>query len=537
MHTNNANNHKVVPDFLYRIAIEGLPVETECLREGGVYLVNVDTWEDCVLFTKELLLYPANKESRGILVVPARDAEVFSQMQESVPEHALGSIHVIENTPTSLKSLPQSLDNSIRPYKRTILLTLSGAMTDRIDQTEFRQLLDQWISWLHDNECAILMVFVSGKSPLNNVDMVSNNDLLSGLAHLERVGEKEFVYRCSYWRCALGVCAGRHLKIFHQNDTLRVQSLDSLPLLSTIARRHNHYVIETAALKDFGYTHEHGWTVVESRNAVYECARQHPNVTAVFALSNHKQLPEIARLLHALRRERGPDIKLVVREMFSQLRMQDEQKLLDCGANLIIGSKISYTRFKSLLDNIQTVRYARELVDSVELLFPVKGNDHDDIERVVEPKEFLQRIRFKLSTYRQQENEIPLGVLVKLELIDGLPAGQAMAQIALRRQEDLATYTANHIFLFLHGCLPELANIVLQQLFRMPLDDLFLRQTVYEDEPGIRIALQQLEDIVLRSSLQQTAPETKTDLAPKEQTDSESEGVNYKPKRTSLRFS
>lgn len=499
------------PDFLYRIAIDGLPIEMECLRAGSIYLINFDEWDDCTLLARQIFRR-ATVTTRGILVTTTDASGSIERLQDAISAHDLRTFRFIEGSVTALKTLMDDLDDSIRPYQRTIILMLPASVTGQMTQESRRALLAKCQPWITHNNCTVLILSAGGNVTRSSSEMLENNDLLAGLVHLKRLSGTQLEYRCAYWRSAHGVTGSRILTIVQHDDQLQVLA-HQLPAdqVSPVGKS-ERYIIERAAMSDLGQIKDDGWELVTSRERVYELARQEVDATVVFALSNFRQLPEIARLIHSLRLERGPLLKLVVRELSSQVRLRDEQNLLDCGANLIIGGHLSYTRFKSLLENIRTVRYTRELTQSVEALFADQAER--DTQGVVPPAVFLKQVRDaihkdqqrqksnrRLTTSPAQSDEKPLeflGVLVTMEPVPGLSARQALAQINLRRFEDLACHVDQDVFLFLQGCLPELVPAVLQQLFRLPFDEIFASHTVFEDSPGIQGGLQHLAETLKR---------------------------------------
>ncbi|AWB34824.1 BcsE family c-di-GMP-binding protein [Orrella marina] len=535
------DNTSSTPDFLYRITIDGLPVEMECLRTGAIYLINFDEWDDCTLLLRQILR-KADVSTRGVLITTSDASASVQRMQDTISAHDLRTFRFIEGSLTALKTLTNDLDATIRPHQRTIILMLPESVTSQISQEHRRAILASAQQWIAKNDCAALILSTGGNLTRNSSAMLENNDLLAGLVHLTRISETQLEYRCAYWRSALGVTGVRNLSIIQKVDELHVQAdMTAQDPMPTVADG-NRYIIERSVLKDFGQIHEAGWEIIDSREQVYERARQQVNATVIFALNSFQQLPEIARLIHSLRRERGPLIKLVVRESISQLRLRDEQNLLDCGATLVLGTDLSYTRFKSLLENIQTVRYTRELSQSVDSLFPEE--DIRGVHGVVAPSTFLTRVHARIKQDLKDSRQTGakngaskankksmefLGLLVSMQPVPGLSAQQALNQLNIRRFEDLACSVADEVYVFLHGCLPEVVPAVLQQLFRLPFDEIFINHTVFEDLSSIQGALQHIEERMSQlDDVPQASTDPATESAPGEN------AIRYAPQRVRL---
>lgn len=519
------------PGFLYTIAIEGLPIEMEVMRPGGVYWIHCDEWDDCTLLVRQILR-KASSETRGVLITTTDAAASVQRLQQTISLHDMRAFRFIEGTLVALKALTTDLDRAIRPHQRSIVIMLPAHVTQTIEHAQLRALFGKWRDWLADNECAMLIVSLSSKAAHALESMLEDNDVLAGLAHLERITDTKLIYHCAYWRSAVGVSGAKRLQLSQMADELRVHAAAEPTGSDGAEVSHPKYVVEKAALSDFGYTQESNWLVVSEREEVYALARKHSDLTAIFALSNFNQLPEIARLLHALRLERGPVIRLVVRELTSQLRLADEQKLLDCGANVVIGGRLSYTRFKSLLDNIQTVRYARQLVSSTQDLFEKQAVRL--AQGVVTPDQFLAHVRKLLAS---EASNPTLGVLVRLTPVPGLPATQALSQIVLRRFEDVACGVGGEVYLFLHGCVPELVPVVLKQLFRLPFEEIFTNHVVFEDATSILGATADMEVSLSRMTEPEPDPQVDEQGGTASQISSGlNEPVHYSPTRIKLQL-
>lgn len=475
------------PDFLYRINIEGLPLELEALRSGEIYWLNMTEWDDCLLVARRILT-GADAKSRGAFIGTTDTSWTQEKLQTAASAHDLRAFMFIEGSMAALLALPTDLDRAMRPQQRTIMVLLPNAPTEQASHAQIREMLSIWKKWLSKNECAFLVLHHDARAQSLTNSLISDNDLLSGLILFQREDARRISYSCAYWRNALGVVASRKLTLEQTDGHLSaIKSADtaSSELPGDTPRR---YIIESGALAGFAQIQDKNWEIVDSAETVYELARTETDATVVFALRRHAQLPVLAQTLHSLRLERGPVLRLVVRELSTQLRLQDEQKLLDCGANLIIGANLGYTRFRSMLENIQTVRYNRKLVEAPESLFATTIDD--GANGVVSPSEFVKHIKIILSA--PEASQTP-SVLVQMRPVPGLTTAQVLKQLNLRRFEDIACVQGRDMYLFLHGCMPSLVTDVLTQLFRLPFDELFSAHTVYADEQSIRAALAQAQ--------------------------------------------
>lgn len=474
-------------DFLYRINIEGLPLELESLRSGGIYWFNMTEWDDCLLVARRILS-GASPKSRGAFIGTTDTAWAEEKLQSAASAHDLRAFMFIEGSMAALRGLPTDLDRAMRPRQRTIMVLLPNKPTEQATHEQIREVLSIWSKWLCENDCAFVILHHDARAQSLTNSLMGDNDLLSGLILFQREDSRRISYCCSYWRNSLGVVASRRIALAQTDDHLSATGSADTASRLVPGDSPSRYIIESGALAGFAQIQEKNWEIVDSAETVYALARTETDATVVFALRRHAQLPELAQTLHSLRLERGPVLRLVVRELSTQLRLQDEQKLLDCGANLVIGGDWGYTRFRSMLENIQTVRYTRKLAQAPETLFTTTIDD--GAHGIVPSREFVKHIKIVLSL---PETSATPGVLVQMRPVPGLTTAQVLKQLNLRRFEDIACVLGRDMYLFLHGCLPSLVAVVLAQLFRLPFDELFSVHTVYEDEQSIRAALEQAQ--------------------------------------------
>src|SRR5690554_4986337 len=107
-------------DFLYRISIDGLPIEMEVLRPGSTYWINLDEWDDCMLLARQIL-GQATVSTRGVLITTTEAAASIARLQQTISPHDVRAFRFIEGTFSALKALQTDLDRSVRPHQRTIV--------------------------------------------------------------------------------------------------------------------------------------------------------------------------------------------------------------------------------------------------------------------------------------------------------------------------------------------------------------------------------------------------------------------------------
>jgi len=451
------------------VALGDLPVEFGRMRQGELYWISIAAAGDSAVLIRQILA-AAPMRARMALICSGDPGGFLETLPADEGPGDIRGFRLRGETSKALRALPKDLDRSLRPKGRTIVLSLpvDGFPSD---EDGLRRLLADWRRWLQGNGCTLLLL-PHGEGVRRYVDALPPlNDVLSGVACLEPGDADDYAYRVMHWRNASSVSGPAELRLGRSETGFTVTRQRGAAAIPGGDR--NQFYIERAVLEGAPVFMAEDWHVFDTSAAVFERALQAHAATAVFGLGSDADVPALAKMLHTLRSQRGPALKLVVRAMQRGLRYQDEQLLLACGATLIIPSDIAFPHFFSLLESVQGQTYKRELVPDPDAVIERYRSVH--VCGVVDVPRFLAYLEPILS----RPDAPPGGVLLIMKPVPGLAPSLALDQLRLRRLGDLACEQDGMIYLFLQGCHPHMVEAALANVFQLPYREIFSDHAVY----------------------------------------------------------
>lgn len=484
-------------DTTFQLSLEGLPVELRRLRETGLYWVDVsNTAQQMQLLYQIISTAPI--EARGLL---ASTTDPANWLKGARLNHIHQDIRLFQLGPKkeqALDSFTRDLDRAFRPKERTLLLCLPSDYAMYLAY-EGNALLGEWKAWLGKNRCTLVILACNEAPQALEQQLLPLNHIIAGISRLTTEPD---TYHVMYWRSSLNVMGSHAFTLRQKNQRLEVQPITEVHHETATAHANRSFLFEKKAVERLGLRVADDWKVFDSRSALYEQALTETTATVIFSLNALADLPEIARMLHTLRLQRGNRLKLVVLELSTPLRHLDAERLLDCGASYVIPSGTPLPRILSLLESMQSLSHDRPLLSDPEHAF--NPDTTERVRGIVSPAVFGQYIAQLLSS---KEAIIP-GVLICMTPVPGLRVEQILEELNLKRFDDIASALGDTLYVFLYGCHPHLVSVALNNLFRLPYRELFSRHTELSEREEIEGEYQRI-----RSSLEQLGPEQSQHMA------------------------
>lgn len=226
------------------------------------------------------------------------------------------------------------------------------------------------------------------------------------------------------------------------------------------------------------------WRLVEDHDALLAETGNAVAATVVLSFTPGTDYVELARCVFNLRKRYGTRLKIVVREVNSRLRCNQEALIVRVGANLIVPAEISYARFLSLVAMVQGLVFPRQLPATFELAL-----------RQAMPEEeqgYLKPHEFSRALASASERSRILGVqnaLLRLHLAYGLLPIDVLRYCNIQRAGDLVTADDRSIYLFLYACRESEIDKALERLFGLPVAELFSTEDRFLSAHLIRQAI------------------------------------------------
>ncbi len=454
--------------------MEGMQEELLQLRRGGLYWLACDHVTVADRFARQLLAgLPAQARAAAVVAGRSPDALLDGLGSDQGPGE-LTVLHVpAAQIRPALENLPAELERAMASVPPLLLVSIPAAAWEDVDDSA----LDAWCAalrgWLERGRHTLLVLAHGDVSALCT-RLFALNAHVAGLAQAYR-SHGGLRYLLHFWSNGLGVQAAREFALEQTGDALTVSEDLSQAAAEATGSDQRSYLAQRSVLEGAPPLSS-AWRLFEDWAALAGHAARAQASSILFAIDGNSQVEELARLLYALRRERGRALKLVVREMAPCLRYADERLLLASGATLVVPHGTQLSRFLTMLDTIHGHTWQRQLPEDFATALqdfrppPVCG--------VVSAEAFAAQVH-AVESGRAGRNLIHS--LVVLEPMPGLNVANVLGQCVLRRDGDLACIAGPRIYLFLFACRRDGVERALDNLFRLPWRELVAGYHVIAD--------------------------------------------------------
>lgn len=199
-------------------------------------------------------------------------------------------------------------------------------------------------------------------------------------------------------------------------------------------------------------------------------------------------LATLAELVRSLRRAHPHALKIVVREIGSSMRYNQELALLRAGANAVLYRNTAFAGVLQALDEMRHQSFGRRVAEQAgaQLLHDVAP------DRV---RGYRPLAAFCDAAERMLERTEPMGMahcIVQLPLLPEVAHLDALAACHIGRDGDLITADEQAVWLFLFACRAPDAEATLKRLFVLPPSALFNQMRVRPERDSMRRALDRL---------------------------------------------
>lgn len=318
--------------------------------------------------------------------------------------------------------------------------------------------------WLKKNNRTLLVIFDSPVRPAIPLNEIAG--FLQGCAALARI-DAELLLDLFFWNNHLGLFSGLQYSLARQAGGLLYQpdaiEKTARPALGVDART---IVFQGDSLRGLPLMSSH-WRVVADYDSLLDQASQGQSATYVFALTHNGLVSRMATDFQLLRASGSTGIKLVVRELVPCLRYSEQKALLLAGASFIVPETVSNQHMLLYLSALQGLEWCRPLVTDTEGL--LERSRPVDVRGILDMESFRRHVEAIQDTSMGELTH----QLLELRMKESLSAGMVASQMELRRYGDIAAFADGCLYLFLFACPDSSTRQALNNIFHLPLPDLF----------------------------------------------------------------
>ncbi|HEX5392052.1 MAG TPA: cellulose biosynthesis protein BcsE [Rhodocyclaceae bacterium] len=505
-HSHRAHHHLT-------LACDGLPVGIGSIAPGRCYALVTDSEDDSAALTLPILAHAVKIGHRACWLADAQPERAMARTGMDFLGHANQNRHLEvlcwNDEPSSdTQDLLRELNHFHIKEKGFFLI--EGAERLLAGTEAPAAALDALRQWARKRNHSVLLVF---RHPADQRDpsqlLRQAADHLAGHARWAE-GHEGVTLEVLHWFGAAGCSAAGSYRL-EKNETghLRVSAnaQDSvLPTLPPASDEHSVFVMRNAI--PAGHPVPGGWHVCDDMVQLVEATTATVAATLILGYDRDTKLRDLQETVLRVRRERGPRLKIVIRENNIRLRHNQESAMLRLGTNMVIPAEVPASRWTSLVHMIQGQLYWRDLPRSLDAALADAAAEH--AQGYVAPVAFCKTVTTMLRHSRSMGIS---NALVVLPMARGLAPADALRHCVIRRPGDICSADEENFYLFLYACHEIDVTPTLERLFNLPLGDLFDEEvrcitpsTIQDAADAFALRAPKLPDLSIHAAHHSAAP-------------------------------
>ena len=352
-------------------------------------------------------------------------------------------------------------------------------------------------SWIRARHHKLVLLFKEESSTENLRQLLrAEEGALDGLVSLESDGG-HYNWNIDYWISGEATLSSRAYSLgLSESNTLLIATgaeIDTVDSAVRAAPDQDRVVATRAAIDDEKGIPAH-WENVNSLDEILELANGMVAATVILVHDDTTEFEHLLKTIHALRRQCGRGLKLVIRERTKRLRYTHELLLTALGANLVVYADISFSRFLSLLRGLHGQRFANDITTDFSAA----------LSAIMPPQDsgYLPPAAFATTVIETLERGQAMGLesaLTRLTINPDIPHIDVLGACQTKRHGDILTVDRDFLYIFLFACRePDIDN-TLERLINVPLGVYFeaeVRYPTYESIFPVILKFEQQQGLI-----------------------------------------
>lgn len=479
----------------YSIGIPKIWDELSMMQSPGLYWINSDRKIEADLICQQIIK-ALSKESRAALITcgdtpeqlitPLTDAALNKLPLFTIPEKKAAFFH-----------LTSDLLRSLNVTKRIIIMHVNASLWHQFTTEDIHIWVKKTRQWLDEHQvCLVIICYGLGANLLKN-QLTPVHRLVDGLTDLHWL--EDCVQYCVSWWGTDNNVSSKMILMLENIEGILTQS-DTINQERPISLNDNLLCLSEKNIFAGIDPPSENWHFFESNEQLVQSAKHTQAATVIFSLCSADSVERLAQQIHELRIGCGSALKLVIREMSSDIRNNDEALLQACGANLILPATVSLSQVMMMIDGVQNQIFARYVPVNFDTI--LKSARSIRFKGILSPSEFSGNVLSYISNTLLPDDT--KGVLVALAPAEGLTAEQALTLCDLRRIGDIASASNGLVYLFLSTCRIENLNTAFAFILRLPINEAFKSHKVWHKSSQISQEIKHLSSPHFKSKRKET---------------------------------
>jgi cellulose biosynthesis protein BcsE len=397
-----------------------------------------------------------------------------------------------KNKTINLKKLVNDLIKIRFQTASILIISMPDKTFDQCNNDDIAYFFRKTKKWAADQKITInFIIYGATVTSVIKPQLALHNRYISGLTTLQHIDDTHSNYHVIFWGSHHGVISNVEfcLSTNDQNQYyVSSRESDSSYQSGLKFTDDERIYAPTTAIEDG--IQVPGKVIITTANAdtfsILETIHIQAS-TIILSCYDVHEVKQLALDCFHLRRRAGGAVKIIVREMAQCLRYSDEKFLMKSGINLIAPYSISYAKFLSLIEALQGQIFTRQIPDSIESL--LKFDKEYGYKGYLSNKNFVAYCTKLTEVSEQKQLHFSL---VKLNLLPGMSAEECLRLCHIRRDGDIATACKHAVYVLFSAVRMNDAKIALNNIFDIPVNDLFYSHTIIEDNYDFELELENI---------------------------------------------
>ncbi len=489
----------VGPVLHARLGISKLPLRMSVLARGMVYAVAVDQQSVRIPFLTRTILHSLEAGLPCVLMSPFDPAALLKKGSLAGVDLSLylksGQLKIFrqkqsakEMFKTGVGRLIDELSLFNLPPRSLVVFDNADVSFCLSDPAAAVEAANLYAQWAEAHEHTILAAFVpSANAPRDYVTLRTVSENFGGFALVKSIDD-ETVLDVRHWFGAQGAIPRSSYALeFSDTGLLQARPTVTGGRMSVDPSRETNVVTRKAS-DDFG-TGGGLWRIAENYLEAIDLMRHAPGGTVVLHFDRTQNLKELAHAVATMRALARPQMRVVVREAGGRLRLAQMMALLRLGVSMIVPTEVNGSNARLMAESLKGSTFARSFESDV---VRVLDDARPDAQRgPLLLGEFRRKVETLLNI--SADFEIP-HTLISISTVTAQAAKAASSALRRSARDAVFCESESSLEVFLFGCPPENAEIVLSRILGARFENLLLGWQRISGTKEIIAAMSRIEE-------------------------------------------
>jgi len=301
---------------------------------------------------------------------------------------------------------------------------------------------------------------------LNNIRLIQ--DQLAGFANISAEdGSSRLTIQ--NWYSSFGVSAKQQFNLaFDSQGFLQADVIESQIENQVVAASVDNDSVWTLRAVVSGEDWPQAWAVSERFDELDSRSEGAVGGTVILPYGQKTVIETLARQVFMLRKTRGNQLKIIIREVSARMRHSQERLIRFLGASMVAPLEVGFSRLLGIIDSIRDLEFEAQLVDDFDQAFILANPERK--QGYLKPQVFVDHVNDLIEQTRSFGIKF---AFVKLAIYKATRVVDVLKVCQIRRPGDICTADSNHIYIFLFGCRESDIGKALNFIFNIPIAQLF----------------------------------------------------------------